>query len=85
MLNAIIRFSLENRLLIVATSAFLVVYGSYIIVNLPIDVLPDIPYVLIGTVEEIVVKIRACRDRWGITYYSVRELDDFEPVIAALR
>ena len=51
MLNAIIRFSLQNRLLIVAASAFLVVYGSYVGVNLPIDVLPDInrPMVTIMT------------------------------------
>ena len=51
MLNAIIRFSLQNRLLIVAASAFLVVYGSYVMVQLPIDVLPDInrPMVTIMT------------------------------------
>ena len=42
MLNSIIRFSLQNRTLVVAIAAFLVVYGSYVIVNLPIDVLPDI-------------------------------------------
>ena len=42
MLNSVIRFSLQNRTLVVAMSAFLVVYGSYVIVNLPIDVLPDI-------------------------------------------
>ncbi|MBI2821969.1 MAG: efflux RND transporter permease subunit, partial [Acidobacteria bacterium] len=42
MLNAIIRFSLEHRLLVVATAALLVVYGGYLIVNFPIDVLPDI-------------------------------------------
>ena len=51
MLNAIIRFSLQNRLLIVAASAFLVVYGGYVIVQLPVDVLPDInrPVVTIMT------------------------------------
>ena len=51
MLNAIIRFSLQNRLLIVAVSAFLVVYGGYVMVQLPIDVLPDInrPVVTIMT------------------------------------
>ena len=42
MLNSVIRFSLQHRMLIVALSAFLVVYGSFVIVNLPIDVLPDI-------------------------------------------
>ena len=51
MLNAIIRFSLQNRLLVIAASAFLVVYGGYIMVNLPVDVLPDInrPMVTIMT------------------------------------
>ena len=51
MLNAIIRFSLQNRLLVIAASVFLVVYGGYIMVNLPVDVLPDInrPMVTIMT------------------------------------
>ncbi|MCH6569079.1 MAG: efflux RND transporter permease subunit [Acidobacteria bacterium] len=51
MLNAIIRFSLQNRLLIIAASVFLVVYGGYVMVNLPVDVLPDInrPMVTIMT------------------------------------
>lgn len=44
-----------------------------------------IPYVLIGTVDEIVEKLVACRDRWGITYFAVRELDGFRPVIEACR
>jgi CzcA family heavy metal efflux pump len=38
----IIRFSLKNRLMVTATAAFLLVYGIYIILNLPIDVLPDL-------------------------------------------
>lgn len=45
----------------------------------------DLPYVLIGTVEQIADKLRRCRDRWGITYFVVRDLDRFAPVIAALR
>ncbi len=44
-----------------------------------------VPYVLIGSVDEIVDDIRRCRDRWGITYFVVRERDAFAPVIAALR
>jgi probable F420-dependent oxidoreductase len=43
------------------------------------------PYLLIGTVDEIVAKLLACRERWGITYFVVRELEAFAPVIAALR
>lgn len=49
------------------------------------DDLRAIPYILIGTVAEIVAKLHACRDRWGISYFVVRELDGFAPVIAACR
>lgn len=43
----------------------------------------ETPYALIGTVEEIVAKIEQCRDRWGITYFTVREIEAFAPVIKA--
>lgn len=42
MLNKIIEFSLKNRLLIVASAALLMVYGTYVTLNLPVDVLPDL-------------------------------------------
>jgi Cu/Ag efflux pump CusA len=42
MLDHLIRFSLQNRLLVVAVAALLVVYGVFAIVNLPVDVLPDL-------------------------------------------
>ncbi|MBA3480334.1 MAG: efflux RND transporter permease subunit, partial [Pirellulales bacterium] len=42
MLNAIIRFSLRNRLLVIAVSVFLVIYGSWQAYRLPIDVFPDL-------------------------------------------
>ncbi|QDT71331.1 efflux RND transporter permease subunit [Lacipirellula limnantheis] len=42
MLNAIIRFSLRNRLLVIAVSIFLVIYGSWQAYRLPIDVFPDL-------------------------------------------
>jgi probable F420-dependent oxidoreductase len=42
------------------------------------------PYLLIGTVDEIVLHMMTCRERWGISYFVVRELDDFEPVLRAL-
>ena len=44
-----------------------------------------IPYVLVGTVDEIADEVLRARDRWGITYFAVRSLDDFAPVIARLR
>jgi CzcA family heavy metal efflux pump len=42
MLNAIIRFSLRNRLLVIAVSLFLVLYGGWQAYRLPIDVFPDL-------------------------------------------
>lgn len=42
MLNALIRFSLQHRLLILASTALLFVYGALAIRSLPIDVFPDI-------------------------------------------
>jgi probable F420-dependent oxidoreductase len=43
------------------------------------------PYLLIGTADEIVRHMVACNERWGISYFAVRELDGFEDVIRALR
>jgi probable F420-dependent oxidoreductase len=42
-----------------------------------------IPYLLIGSVDQIVEHVHECRDRWGITYFVVRSLDDFAPVLDA--
>jgi HME family heavy-metal exporter len=51
MLNAIIRFSLRNRLLIIALAVFLLVYGAWQAYRLPIDVFPDLdrPRVVVMT------------------------------------
>ena len=43
------------------------------------------PYLLVGTVDEIVAHMEMCNERWGINYFAVRELDGFEPVLRALR
>lgn len=43
------------------------------------------PYLLIGSVDEIVLHLMTCNERWGVNYFAVRELDDFEPVLRALR
>ncbi len=42
MLNKIISFSLKNRLFVIASAAFLLAYGTYTAINLPVDVLPDL-------------------------------------------
>lgn len=42
MLNAIIKWSLQNRLIVVAMASLLLVWGTYTALNLPVDVLPDL-------------------------------------------
>ncbi|MCC7474414.1 MAG: efflux RND transporter permease subunit [Pirellulales bacterium] len=42
MLNAVIRFSLQNRLLLLAATIFLLVFGAVQTLQLPIDVFPDL-------------------------------------------
>ena len=42
MLNTLIKFSLNNRLIVLAFAGILLVGGSYTAIRLPIDVLPDL-------------------------------------------
>ena len=42
MLNAVIRFSLRHRVLILSACLFVLVYGGYLTTTLPIDVFPDL-------------------------------------------
>ncbi len=42
MFDRIIAFSIANRLLVVAAAALLLVYGTVVLVGLPVDVLPDL-------------------------------------------
>ena len=43
------------------------------------------PFLCIGTHAEIARHLLACRERWGFSYYSVRDMDAFTPVLAHLR
>ena len=51
----------------------------------PDDVLAT-PYVLIGTIDEMVDQLRARRERWGISYVMTHEpfMDALAPVVARL-
>jgi hypothetical protein len=44
------------------------------------------PYLLIGTVDQMVEDLRARRERWGISYYTTFEpyLDALAPVVNRL-
>jgi len=43
------------------------------------------PFLAIGTHDEIADHLVECRRRWGISYFSVRAIDAFAPVIERLR
>ena len=45
----------------------------------------ETPYLLMGTVDEMVDHLLGCRDRWGISYFSVRDLENFAPVMDRLK
>ena len=42
------------------------------------------PFLAIGTHDQIASHLQKCRERWGISYFSVRELEAFAPVIERL-
>jgi probable F420-dependent oxidoreductase len=43
------------------------------------------PFLALGTHDEIAEHLLACRERWGISYFSVRDLAGFAPVIGRVR
>jgi len=53
--------------------------------GLTMDDAASTPYLLIDTVDEIVLHMMTCNERRGLSYFAVRELDDFAPILRALR
>jgi probable F420-dependent oxidoreductase len=43
------------------------------------------PFLALGTLDEVADHLRAANERWGISYFVVREADAFAPVIERLR
>jgi probable F420-dependent oxidoreductase len=43
------------------------------------------PFLALGTHDEIAEHLLACRNRWGISYFSVRDISNFAPVIQRIR
>ncbi len=43
------------------------------------------PFLCLGTHAEMAQHLVACRVRWGFSYFSVRDIDAFAPVIERLR
>jgi probable F420-dependent oxidoreductase len=50
----------------------------------PSDVVAT-PFLCLGTHEEIAQHLLTCRARWGISYFTVRDIDAFAPVMALVR
>jgi probable F420-dependent oxidoreductase len=44
----------------------------------------ETPFLALGTQAEIAEHLQTCRQRWGISYFTVRALEDFAPVIDRL-
>ena len=52
--------------------------------GLSLDVVAASPFVLAGSVEQVVDKIGRLRDQLGITHYVVRDAEGFAPVMEAI-
>jgi hypothetical protein len=50
------------------------------------DEMLESPYVLVGTVDQIIDDLRARRARWGFSYFTIREpdIDAAAPIVAQL-
>ena len=53
--------------------------------TLAVDDALTTPFLALGTHDEIAAHLLECRRRWRISYFTVRSIADFAPVIARLR
>ena len=53
---------------------------------LPVEILLNLPYLLIGTEDEIGSQLEECRSQLGISYFSVfdRHMEEFAPIVSRL-
>ncbi len=52
--------------------------------RLPREVLEGSPFVLVGSVQQVVEKLEGLRERLGVSHVTIRDVDGFAPVVAAL-
>jgi hypothetical protein len=54
--------------------------------GMSVDELRQVPFLLVGTADEIVAAVRVHRERWGISRYAVRRagLDALAPLLPRL-
>lgn len=53
MLDSIIKFSLRHRMLVLASTAFIVVYGWVVLQKLPVDVFPDLNRPTVNIISDV--------------------------------
>jgi probable F420-dependent oxidoreductase len=53
-------------------------------VALPVEVVRDTPFVLIGSVEQVIDKLERLREQLGISHVVVRDAEAMAPVVSAL-
>ena len=50
----------------------------------PAEAVEGTPFVLVGSLEQVIDKIERLRDQFSISHYTVRDVEGFAPVVAAL-
>lgn len=55
-------------------------------IPLPPSLMLTLPYLLAGTIEEIISSLHAYREQYGINYYSIfnRDMEGFAPIVARM-